>query len=92
MNPTFRDRSRYRKCTDCDNFVLPPRRKCNSCRKTKKYTVVELRPSRKGMNKRGTCLHKPDKRRTKKPKRQNPHVMGMQPHELSAYTFRADKT
>jgi hypothetical protein len=69
-----RDRHRYRTCsaTSCDELVLPPRRKCNRCRKGKTSTVTVLRPSRKGMNARGTCLHKADKVRTKRAKRQNP--------------------
>jgi hypothetical protein len=45
--------------------------------------VTELRAGTRGKNKRGTCLHKADKIRTKKPKRQNvpgyaPQVSSMQ--------------
>lgn len=90
MNPTYRDRARYRKCADCPALVLPPRRKCNKCRKAKVYVVIDLGESRRGRNKRGTCLHKADKNRTRKAKRQNPPQGG--PKELTAYAFRADKT
>jgi hypothetical protein len=65
-----RDRHRYRKCADCDDLVLPPRRKCNKCRKAK-VTVTELRPSRAGMRRRGVSLTRPDKIRTRRAKRQH---------------------
>jgi uncharacterized OB-fold protein len=77
---TYRDRRHYKKCLHCDALVLPPRRKCNNCRKVKKYTVTELRPSRKGANATGTCLHKPDKVRTKRAKRQNADKLASVPH------------
>ena len=77
VNP--RDRARYRKCLTCDALVLPPRRKCNACKTSKVYKVETLRGSRKGMNKRGTCLHKPDKIRTKRAKRQNTNLLGEKP-------------
>lgn len=79
MRVSPRDISRYRKCLDCEALVLPPRRKCNRCRKAKTYTVTELRPSRKGMRARGTSLTRPDKIRTRRPKRQNPDVLGASP-------------
>lgn len=56
----------------CGAKVLKPRRKCNACRKTKKYATTELRPTTKGKNARGVCLHKPDKIRTKRAKGQRP--------------------
>lgn len=90
MTPTYRDRARYRKCLDCDNLVLPPRRKCNACRKTKTYTTTDLGESRRGRRKRGLSLTKADKNRTRRAKRQNPPQGGPKP--LRAYTFRADKT
>lgn len=70
MKVSPRDRHRYRKCAACDDLVLPPRRKCNKCRKAK-TTVTTLRPSRKGMRARGVSLTRPDKVRTKRPKRQH---------------------
>lgn len=36
----------------------------------KKYTVTVLKPSTRGKNKRGVCLHKAEKPHTKKAKRQ----------------------
>lgn len=71
MKVSPRDRHRYRKCADCDELVLPPRRKCNKCRKVKATQVVELRPSRAGMRRRGVSLTRPDKVRTKRAKRQH---------------------
>lgn len=76
MNP--RDQRAYRKCLDCNTKVLPPRRKCNKCRK-KKYTTTVLRPSLRGSNKVGLTLTKPSKPRTRRAKRQNPHVLGSRP-------------
>lgn len=73
-----RDAKAYRKCLDCANKVLPPRRKCNRCRKTK-YTTTVLRPSNKGRNKVGLALHRPERPHTRRPKRQNPHVLGSSP-------------
>lgn len=77
MNP--RDQRAYRTCLTCDAKVLPPRRKCNRCRKTK-YTTTVLRASNKGRNKVGLALHRPDKPHTRKAKRQNPHVLGSTPN------------
>lgn len=80
MKISPRDRRHYKKCLDCDNLVLPPRRKCNRCRKAKVYTTTVMRPSRKGMNKVGTALHRPEKPHTRKPKRQNSNVLGSEPN------------
>lgn len=74
-----RDRRHYRKCLTCDNLVLPPRRKCNKCRKAKVYTVTTLPYGRRGRNKVGTALHRPEKSHTRKAKRQNPNVLGSTP-------------
>jgi uncharacterized OB-fold protein len=76
----YRDAKAYKKCLTCDNKVLPPRRKCNSCRKSKTYTVTSMKPSRKGYNARGTALHRPESSHTRKPKRQNSYVLGSEPH------------
>lgn len=73
-----RDAKAYRKCLDCPNKVLPPRRKCNACRKQTYITTV-LRPSNRGRNKRGLALHRPETAHTRKAKRQNPHVLGSRP-------------
>lgn len=71
----FRDRiaGKFRQCAGegCTRMVLPPKRKCPYCKVTKKYTVIEAAPRNKGRNARGTCLHKPDKIRTRRAKRQN---------------------
>lgn len=77
----YRDAAHYRECiaTGCANRVLPPRKKCNGCRVSKVYKVEALRPSRKGMNARGTALHRPEKSHTRKAKRQNPNVLGSSP-------------
>jgi len=53
------------------------------------FTITTLRPSRKGMNKRGLCSHKPTVSRTKKPKRQG--TMGFAPQPLTAYRTRLDR-
>jgi hypothetical protein len=84
----YRDAKAYRKCRTCDNKVLPPRVKCNACRKSKVYTVTVLPAGRKGYNKVGTALHRPDKSHTRKAKRQNSHTLGMQPQELQALNMR----
>jgi uncharacterized OB-fold protein len=76
----YRDAPNYRKCLDCDARVLPPRRKCNSCRKSVAYTVSTLKPSRAGYNKRGTALHRPTTSHTRRAKRQNPQVLGSRPN------------
>ena len=76
MNP--RDAKAYRKCLDCNARVLPPRRKCNACRK-QKYTVTVLAGGQKNRNKRGLALHRADKPHTRRPKRQNAHVLGSSP-------------
>ena len=80
MNP--RDLRHYKTCiaTGCDAKVLPPRKKCNACRVSKVYHTTTLRPSRKGSNAVGTALHRPDKAHTRKAKRQNPNVLGSEPH------------
>jgi uncharacterized OB-fold protein len=75
----YRDRHNYKKCLDCDALVLPPRRKCNACRKVKKYTTTELRPSRKGANAIGTCSRKPERTHTRKAKRQASHTLASRP-------------
>lgn len=71
----FRDRiaGNFRECAGegCTRLVLPPKRKCPHCKVTKKYTVTVAPPRNKGRNARGTCLHKAEKPRTKRAKRQN---------------------
>jgi hypothetical protein len=69
----YRDRvaGKFRPCAgNCGRLVLPPKRKCPHCKKQKKYTVTVEPPRNKGRNARGTCLHKPDKIRTKRAKKQ----------------------
>jgi hypothetical protein len=75
----YRDAPNYRKCLDCNARVLPPRRKCNSCRKGRVYTHTQLRASTKGMNARGLALHRPETSHTRRAKRQNPQVLGSLP-------------
>jgi hypothetical protein len=67
------DKRFFRVCAadGCNRPVLPPRRKCTACLASK-MKVTQGKPVTKGSNARGTCLHKPDKSRTKRPKRQNP--------------------
>jgi hypothetical protein len=47
------------------------KRKCARCISTKNFKVTTGKNVTKGKNARGTCLHKPDKPRTKRPKRQS---------------------
>jgi hypothetical protein len=70
---TYRDAvaGDFRQCATCHRKVIKPKRKCSACKSTKSYTVVTANPRNKGRNARGTCLHKPDKVRTKRAKRQN---------------------
>lgn len=84
-----RDDKAYRKCLDCDNKVLPPRRKCNACRK-QTYTTTVLSPSNRNRNKRGLALHRPDTSHTRRAKRQNPHVLGSRP-ELVMTQWEQDR-
>lgn len=80
MNP--RDARHYRECREkgCTNKVLPPRVKCNACRVSKVYKTTTLKPGRKGYNKVGTALHRPEKTRVSKAKRQNHNVLGSEPN------------
>lgn len=53
----------------CTNLAPEGKRKCNECM-VSKLKVTAGKPCMKGRNARGTCLHKADKSRTKKAKRQ----------------------
>jgi hypothetical protein len=59
----------YPKCITCGAVCPIGTRKCGKCRK-QPTKVVKGKDVRKGSNARGTCLHKPDKPRTKRAKRQ----------------------
>lgn len=48
------------------------------------YTTTVLRPSNRNRNKRGLSLSRPDKIRTRRPKRQNSHVLGSTPYMRSS--------
>lgn len=65
-------------CADCNKAIVKPRRKCNACRKTKKYSTTSLKTS--NARPRSLCVSKPNKRRTKRAKRQNPEVMNVVPY------------
>lgn len=82
------DRHRYRQCAHegCNELVLPPRRKCNRCRKTT-YKVTTLPPSNKGRRARNISLTRPDKVRTKRAKRQHPEQLASSP-ELRMSNWR----
>jgi len=71
----------FKRCVGegCSEWVLPPRRKCNKCRKARTKQAEVLRASTRGKNKRGVCLHKAEKSRVKRPKRQNVARMNVEP-------------
>lgn len=65
-----RDSKLFPKCK-CGRPCPLGKRKCAKCLSTKGYKVIKGKDVRKGSNARGVCLHKPDKVRTKRAKRQN---------------------
>lgn len=57
--------------------------KCARCLSTKKFKVVQGKAVTKGSNARGVCLHKADKSRVKRAKRQQPG--GLSPQMSSTH-------
>lgn len=60
----------FPKCVVCKRPAPLGKRKCARCISTKRMKVTQGKDVRKGQNARGTCLHKPDKPRTKRAKGQ----------------------
>jgi hypothetical protein len=67
-------------CRKCGRPAPIGKVKCGRCISTKRFKTTTLKPSNKNRDKRGLCLHKPDKPRTKRAKRQ--FTGGMPPKGL----------
>lgn len=59
------------RCKQCNRQCPIGKKLCGKCLNTANYKTVYGKPVTRGKNKRGTCLHKPDKPRTRRAKKQN---------------------